>query len=64
MNANPVETVREAGHRVREVERVLAQAVQKRDEAVRAAVQVEKKSAVAAAAGLSRQRVDQIVAAA
>lgn len=58
-----VSTVMEAGHKVRVLERQLSDAVRRRDAAVRAAVPGESLSVVAKAAGLSRQRVAQIVAA-
>lgn len=59
-----LDAVTEAGNRVRDLEKGLADAVAERDAAVRTAVRIERKAAVAKAAGLSRQRVDQIVAAA
>lgn len=62
--SDEVNAVMEAGHRVRVLEKQLTDAVQRRDAAVRAASGKESKTVVAKAAGLSRQRVAQIVAAA
>lgn len=59
------ERVQEAGARVTVLERQLAEAVRERDAAVRAAVGAGGTlSAVARSAGISRQRVTQIMAAA
>lgn len=57
--------VKDAGTRVSQLEQKLAEAVRERDAAVRAAVAGgDKMTEVARVAGISRQRVAQIMAAA
>lgn len=63
--SNELNVVIEAGKRVREREGELGEAASFRDRAIRKAAQAGvQKTTIAAAAGLSRQRVNQIVAAA
>lgn len=64
MSAAPASEIRAAGQRVLTKERELAEAVRVRDEAVRTAVAGgAPKSVVAREAGISRERVRQIVVA-
>lgn len=62
---NDMQALMDAGHRVRVLERQLSDAVKRRDDLVRAVVGAgEKKTVAAKAAGISHQRIHQLVSAA